>query len=45
MAKLYGTDLYDAAWALVEPHVPAAKPDGRLRSTCLCAVVHAILCL
>jgi len=43
MGKLYDTDPGDAAWALVEPHLPAAKPGGRPRSTSLRAVVNAIL--
>ena len=25
MGKLYGTDLSEAAWALVEPRLPAAR--------------------
>ena len=45
MGKLYGTDMSDAAWALVEPHLPAAKPGGRLRTTSLRAVVDAIFSL
>ncbi len=45
MGKLYDTDLSDPAWALVEPHLPAAKPAGRPRTTCLRAVVNAIFYL
>jgi putative transposase len=45
MGKLYDTDLSDAAWALVEPHLPAARPGGRPRGTCLRAVVDAIFYL
>ena len=26
MRKLYDTDVSDAAWAIVEPHLPPAKP-------------------
>lgn len=29
MRKFYETDLGDAAWALVEPHLPVAMPGGR----------------
>lgn len=42
MGKPYDTDLSDAAWALVEPHLPAAKPGGRPRTTDLRAVVDAV---
>jgi transposase len=45
VGKLYDTDLSDAAWALIEPHLPAAKPGGRPRRTCLRAVVNAIFYL
>ena len=45
MGKLDGTDLSDAAWALVEPHLPAARPNGRPRRTNLRAVVDAIFYL
>ena len=45
MGKLYDTELSDAAWALVAPHLPAAKPGGRPRTTCLRAVVNAIFYL
>ena len=45
MGKLYGTDMSDAAWALVEPHLPAPMPDGRPRTTCLRSVVNAIFYL
>ena len=29
--KLYDTDLTDAAWALIAPMLPAARPGGRQR--------------
>jgi transposase len=29
--KLYDTDLTDAAWALIAPMLPAARPGGRPR--------------
>jgi putative transposase len=45
MGKVYGTDMSDAAWALVAPHLPAAKPGGRPRTTSLRAVVDAIFYL
>ena len=39
------TDLSDAAWALVAPHLPPARPGGRPRTTDLRSVVNAILYL
>ena len=45
MEKLYGTDMSDAAWALVEPHLPAPLLSGRPRTTCLRSVVNAIFYL
>jgi len=39
----YASDLTDAEWALIEPHMPAAKPLGRPRETELRAVLDAIL--
>lgn len=45
MEKLYGTDMSDAAWALVEPHWPAPLPSERPRTTCLRSVVNAIFYL
>src|SRR3712207_1921640 len=41
----YGTGLSDAAWALVAPLLPPAKPGGRPRTTDLRAVLDAILYL
>jgi putative transposase len=41
----YGTDLSDAAWTLVAPLLPPAKPGGRPRTTDLRAVLDAILYL
>jgi hypothetical protein len=32
MGKRYGTDISDAAWALIEPHLPMARPGGRPRT-------------
>lgn len=45
VSKLYDTDLDDAAWAIVEPELPAAVPGGRLRTTNLRIVVNAIFYL
>ena len=39
----YASDLTDAEWALIEPHMPAAKPLGRPREIELRAVLDAIL--
>jgi putative transposase len=45
MSKLHGTDVSDAAWALIAPRLPPAKPGGRPRSTDPRAVVGAIFYL
>lgn len=39
----YASDVTDAEWALIEPHMPAAKALGRPRATALRAVLDAIL--
>src|SRR5256886_10452730 len=39
----YASDLTDAEWALIEPHMPAAKPLGRPRETELRNMLDAIL--
>ena len=39
----YASDMTDAEWALIEPHLPAAKRLGRPRSVVLRAVVEALL--
>ncbi len=39
----YASDLTEAEWALIEPHMPATKPLGRPRATDLRAVLDAIL--
>ena len=39
----YASDLTDAEWALIEPHMPAVKPLGRPRATELRKVLDAIL--
>ena len=41
--RRYASDVTDAEWALVEPHMPAAKPLGRPRETEMRAVLDAIL--
>jgi transposase len=43
--ELYATDLTDEAWALVAPILPAARPDGRPRTTNLRAVISPIFYL
>ena len=42
-AERYASDLTDAEWALIEPHMPAVKRLGRPRETELRAVWDAIL--
>src|SRR5213594_2455260 len=37
----YASDLTDGEWALIEPHMPAAKPLGRPREIELRAVLDA----
>ena len=41
----YPSDLTDAEWALVKPHIPPAKPGGRPRTTDMREAVNAILYL
>jgi transposase len=41
----YASDMTDAEWALIEPHLPAAKPLGRPRRVPLRRVVEALLYL
>jgi len=41
--KPYKTDLIDEQWAILEPLLPKAKPDGRKRSVDLRKVVNAII--
>ena len=41
----YASDMTDAEWALIEPHLPAAKPLGRPRCVPLRGVVEALLYL
>ena len=41
----YSSDMTDREWALIAPLLPAAKPGGRPRRTCLRRVVDAIFYL
>ncbi len=41
----YTSDLTDAEWTLIEPHMPPSKALGRPRTTDLREVVNAILYL
>lgn len=45
MVKRYDMDVCDAVWAMIEPHLPPAKPGGRPRSTDVRAVINAIFYL
>ena len=42
-SRYYPSDLTDAQWALVGPHIPSAKFGGRPRTTDLRAVLDAII--
>jgi putative transposase len=42
---LYPSDITDAQWALIEPHLPPAHPGGRPRKTDLRDIVDAIFYL
>ena len=42
MRKLYSTDLSDAQWAWLEPHLPAPKASGRPRVYPLREILNAI---
>ena len=41
----YASDLTDREWALIAPHLPAARTGGRPRFTCLRRVVNAVFYL
>jgi transposase len=41
----YASDVTDREWALIAPHLPAARTGGRPRSTCLRQVVNAVFYL
>src|SRR4051812_40905836 len=38
----YPSDLTDAQWALIEPHIPPVRPGGRPRKTAMRDVLDAI---
>ena len=42
---MYASDVTDREWALIAPHLPAARPGGRPRSACLRRVVNAVFYL
>jgi putative transposase len=42
MRRAYQTDLSDAQWALVEPHLPTPKPGGRPRVHALREILDAV---
>lgn len=39
------TDLTDAEWLLIEPHVPAPKPTGRPREWPVREIVNGVFCV
>ena len=41
----YASDMTDREWALIAPLLPAARPGGRPRTTCLRRVTNAIFYL
>jgi putative transposase len=43
--RVYDTDLSDAGWALIAPHLPPARPGGRPRTTNIRSVINAIFYL
>jgi len=42
---VYASDVTDREWALIAPHLPAARPGGRRRSVCLRRVENAVFYL
>src|SRR3712207_1320573 len=42
MRKPYPTDLYDAEWSYIEPHLPAPKGHGRPRTHDLREILNAV---
>src|SRR3712207_3969337 len=42
-SESYPSDVSDEQWRLIEPHVPAAQPGGRPRTTGMRDVVDAVL--
>ena len=45
VARGYASDLNDAQWALIERHIPPARPGGRPRRVDIRAIVNAIFYL
>lgn len=43
--KAYDSDVSDAAWAILEPHIPKAKAGGRPRRVDIREIVNAIFYL
>lgn len=43
--KPYSTDLTDEQWALLQPHIPPAKPGGRPRAVDMREVINTMLYL
>ena len=41
----YPSDVTDAQWSLIEPHIPPEKPGGRPRSVVMREVINGILYL
>ena len=39
----YGSDLTDAEWQLIEPHLPSPRPCGRRRRWSMRRIIEAIL--
>ncbi len=44
-SERYASDLIDGEWALITPHLPAAKPIGRPRTTVFREVINALFYL
>ena len=44
-SERYASDLTDGEWAVIAPHLPAAKPIGRPRTTVLREVINALFYL
>jgi putative transposase len=42
MRRAYQTDLSDAEWALIEPHLPAPRAHGRPRIHSLREILDAV---
>jgi Putative transposase of IS4/5 family (DUF4096) len=45
MKRTYQTDLSNAEWSCLEPHLPAPKPNGRPRVYPLREILNAIFCV